>query len=185
MAIYDNDGTANFEIGKLFDNDSLSNQQIGKVYDFDGTASHLIYSYGNPDGPYEWTTPDFTGDSTYGTLTGTNTRGKWEAFNRSIPYNQCYCSLYPGQYVQLDFPVGETHDVYKWQLEIHYSYYPNLKIEALTADDNWVEIGRANPSTGSTGTYNGKFDLNKPIKGVRITQDGKYTYMKAMQLWGY
>ena len=47
MAIYDNDGTANFEIGKLFDNDSLSNHQIGKVYDFDGTANSLIYSAWN------------------------------------------------------------------------------------------------------------------------------------------
>lgn len=44
MAIYDNDGTANYEIGKLYDNDGTANHQIGAVYDFDGTANALIYT---------------------------------------------------------------------------------------------------------------------------------------------
>ena len=44
MAIYDNDGTANYEIGKLYDNDGTANHQIGAVYDFDGTANALIYN---------------------------------------------------------------------------------------------------------------------------------------------
>lgn len=44
MAIYDNDGTANYEIGKLYDNDGTANHQIGAVYDFDGTANFLIYT---------------------------------------------------------------------------------------------------------------------------------------------
>lgn len=44
MAIYDNDGTTNYIIGKLYDNDGTTNNQIGKVYDNDGTTNHLIYS---------------------------------------------------------------------------------------------------------------------------------------------
>lgn len=44
MAIYDNNGTTNSEIGKLFDNDGTSNHQIGKVYDNNGTTNSLIYS---------------------------------------------------------------------------------------------------------------------------------------------
>lgn len=44
MAIYDNDGTASYEIGKLYDNDGITDYQIGKVYDNDGTADSLIYT---------------------------------------------------------------------------------------------------------------------------------------------
>lgn len=44
MAIYDNDGTTRYEIGKLYDNDGTTNYQIGKVYDNDGTTNNLIYS---------------------------------------------------------------------------------------------------------------------------------------------
>lgn len=44
MPIYDNDGTASYEIGKLFDNDGTASYQIGKVYDNDGTTNSLIYS---------------------------------------------------------------------------------------------------------------------------------------------
>ena len=44
MAIFDNDGTSNHEIGKLYDNDGTSSHQIGKVYDNDGTNSYLVYS---------------------------------------------------------------------------------------------------------------------------------------------
>ena len=44
MAIYDNNGTTNYEIGKLYDNDGTTNHQISKVYDNDGTASSLIYN---------------------------------------------------------------------------------------------------------------------------------------------
>lgn len=52
MAIYDNDGTANYEIGKLYDNDGTANHQIGKVYDFDGTVNSLIYT-GTPEYLYK------------------------------------------------------------------------------------------------------------------------------------
>lgn len=52
MAIYDNDGTAKYEIGKLYDNDGTANHQIGKVYDFDGTANSLIYT-GTPEYLYK------------------------------------------------------------------------------------------------------------------------------------
>jgi len=44
MAIYDNDGTAFCEIGKVYDNDGTADAQIGKVYDNDGTADSLVYS---------------------------------------------------------------------------------------------------------------------------------------------
>ena len=43
MPIYDNDGTTNYEIGKLYDNDGTADHQIGKVYDNNGTANSLIY----------------------------------------------------------------------------------------------------------------------------------------------
>ena len=44
MAIYDNDGTIDYELGKVYDNDGTANYQIGKVYDNDGTVNSLIYS---------------------------------------------------------------------------------------------------------------------------------------------
>ena len=44
MPIYDNDGTANREIGKLYDHNGSANTQIGKVYDNNGSANSLIYS---------------------------------------------------------------------------------------------------------------------------------------------
>lgn len=43
MAIYDNNGTTNAEIGKLYDNDGTTDYQIGKVYDNNGTTDSLIY----------------------------------------------------------------------------------------------------------------------------------------------
>lgn len=61
MAVYDNNGTTNSEIGKLYDHDGTASHQIGKVYDFDGTTDSLIYSaeqylfnYGLVSG-YGWT----------------------------------------------------------------------------------------------------------------------------------
>lgn len=44
MAIYDNNGTTNAEIGKVYDNNGTTNSQIGKVYDNNGTANSLIYN---------------------------------------------------------------------------------------------------------------------------------------------
>lgn len=44
MPIYDFDGTAKAEVGKVYDNDGSVNHQIGKVYDHDGTAAAVIYS---------------------------------------------------------------------------------------------------------------------------------------------
>ena len=44
MAIYDNDGTIDYELGKVYDNDGTADYQIGKVYDNDGTADSLIYT---------------------------------------------------------------------------------------------------------------------------------------------
>lgn len=43
MAIYDDNGTAKTEIGKVYDNDGTTGYQIGKVYDSDGTTNSLIY----------------------------------------------------------------------------------------------------------------------------------------------
>lgn len=44
MAIYDNNGTTNYEIGTLYDNNGTTSYQIGKVYDNNGTTSSLIYN---------------------------------------------------------------------------------------------------------------------------------------------
>lgn len=43
MAIYDNDGTKNIEIGKLYDNNGSVDTQIDKVYDNNGSVNSLIY----------------------------------------------------------------------------------------------------------------------------------------------
>lgn len=43
MPIYDNNGSASYEIGSLFDNNGTTSSQIGKVYDNNGTSSALIY----------------------------------------------------------------------------------------------------------------------------------------------
>lgn len=48
MAIYDNDGTASREIGKLYDHNGSANTQIGKVYDHNGSANSLIYTSALP-----------------------------------------------------------------------------------------------------------------------------------------
>lgn len=44
MPIYDNDGTASTQIGKVYDNDGTASYQIGKIWDNDGTASTLVYT---------------------------------------------------------------------------------------------------------------------------------------------
>ena len=44
MAIYENDGTAIHELGRVLDHDGTANHRLAKVYDHDGTANHLIYS---------------------------------------------------------------------------------------------------------------------------------------------
>ena len=44
MAIWDNNGTTTYEIGKMWDNNGTTTYQIGKVYDYDGTTSSLIYT---------------------------------------------------------------------------------------------------------------------------------------------
>lgn len=44
MAIYDNDGTTSYQIGKVYDNDGTSSHQIGKLYDHDGTSNYLVYT---------------------------------------------------------------------------------------------------------------------------------------------
>ncbi|MEG2678282.1 MAG: hypothetical protein RR933_09180 [Oscillospiraceae bacterium] len=43
MAIYDFDGTASRELGKLYDNDGTTSRKIGKVFDSDGAANKVIY----------------------------------------------------------------------------------------------------------------------------------------------
>ena len=47
MAIYDNNGSTNAEIGKLYDNNGTTSSQIGKVYDNNGTTNSLIYTAWN------------------------------------------------------------------------------------------------------------------------------------------
>lgn len=44
MALYDNNGTASTQIGKVYDNNGTTNTQIGKIYDNNGTTSSLIYT---------------------------------------------------------------------------------------------------------------------------------------------
>lgn len=44
MPIYDWNGSASTEIGKVYDWDGSASHQIGAVYDFDGTANFLIYT---------------------------------------------------------------------------------------------------------------------------------------------
>lgn len=44
MPIYDYDGAASREIGKMYDYDGATNHEIGKAYDWDGTTNREIYS---------------------------------------------------------------------------------------------------------------------------------------------
>ena len=44
MAIYDNNGTSNAELGTVYDNNGTTSSQIGKVYDNNGTTDSLIYN---------------------------------------------------------------------------------------------------------------------------------------------
>ena len=43
MAIYDNNGSTNYEIGKLYDNNGSTSSQIHVVWDNNGTTNSLIY----------------------------------------------------------------------------------------------------------------------------------------------
>lgn len=43
MPIYDNNGTANSEIGIIYDNNGTANSTIGFIYDNNGTANSLVY----------------------------------------------------------------------------------------------------------------------------------------------
>lgn len=74
MAIYDKDGTADYEIGKLYDNDGTTYHQIGKVYDNDGAVNSLIYTSDTvivpnivdyPQSAYSYYTTDEGGTYTY------------------------------------------------------------------------------------------------------------------------
>ena len=44
MPMYDWNGTASSELGKVYDWDGTTSYQLGKGYDWDGTANNLIYS---------------------------------------------------------------------------------------------------------------------------------------------
>ena len=46
MAVYDYNGTAAAEIGKVYDNDGTAAVQIGEIYDSDGTAAMVLYTAG-------------------------------------------------------------------------------------------------------------------------------------------
>lgn len=85
MAIYDNDGTATREIGKLYDNDGTSNHQIGKAYDNNGSANSLIYSAEEVIiGSGAAYTSGWTGISGRAYL---NAGGSWGALSSSGLYN--------------------------------------------------------------------------------------------------
>lgn len=189
MAIYDYNGTISTEIGKLYDYDGTTNYQIGKVYDFDGTTNSLIYTFGDPAGPYEWTSPDMSGGNVYGALSSqgdyVKLRPLWQAFDRTGAYNAIYGVLYPNEWLRWDLPSGESHLIFKWQLEFCYNTASNILIEALGVSGKWHTVGRVNPATGATGFFSGTCDLGEEITAVRLTQQGSYLYYKALQFWGY
>lgn len=86
MAIYEGNGTTNYEIGKVYEGNGTTNNQIGKVYDNDGTTSHLIYS-AVPDYLYNAgdTCSDYTGGwakTTGGTIL-MHVSGSWDTYWRN------------------------------------------------------------------------------------------------------
>ena len=44
MAIYEGNGTTNYEIGKVYEGNGTTNNQIGKVYEGNGSVNSLIYT---------------------------------------------------------------------------------------------------------------------------------------------
>lgn len=88
MPIYDYDGTANNEIGRVYDNDGTANHQIGKVYDNDGTANSLIYSAdGNVFPDMAWT----GGGANDGTVTSSSLTVELPA-GQGYTNSKCYTS---------------------------------------------------------------------------------------------
>ena len=96
MPIYDNDGTTNYQIGKLYDNDGTTNYQIGKVYDNDGTTNYLIYNVemalGSLASGEKWDCRGYDTLSFDFSITGT--WGYWDAgggyiSGRSLTFNLC------------------------------------------------------------------------------------------------
>ena len=75
MPIYDNNGSASTQIGKLYDYNGSANTQIGKVYDNNGSASSLIYTSdivfigANSSYTSGWTTLSGLGGAYKGSLT--------------------------------------------------------------------------------------------------------------------
>lgn len=84
MPIYDNDGTAKVEVGKLYDNDGTANHQIGKAYDHDGTAASLVYSGDANFGKVEL-------PATYGASSGSTNSGALDMSGYSTLSGHAYC----------------------------------------------------------------------------------------------
>ena len=154
-----------------------------------GTENTLINVYADPAGPYEWTSPDMTGDNVYGAITTSSTNiGSHPLsmlFDRTLPYNTSYAVLRAGNWYQWTLPEGESRLIFKWQVEVCSGGTTDILMEALGVSGTWHTIG--NIKRGDAYGYkSGTCDLGEEITAIKFTkQDANNTYIRAMQFWGY
>lgn len=165
MAIYDNDGTANYEIGKLYDNDGTANHQIGKVYDRDGTANSLIYNAetvlydGGMVVPFE----DFgyvsNGTYVYTTRTdnGTNLFAKTQYNVGGDGFYEGYATWRTRQVIDLSQYGAIT---IKAKVSTLWSSYNGVKLEFFDANNNSVGGIDIQKDVTSTTDSEWTFDLS-------------------------
>lgn len=99
MPIYDNDGTTNYQIGKLYDNDGSTNYQIGKVYDNDGTTGYLIYTGEAILFPG---TSDYSGGWSTAGVTSSNADVSDTHLGANASYNATNGKVYSTQKISMD-----------------------------------------------------------------------------------
>ena len=74
MAIWDNNGTTTYEIGKMWDNNGTTTYQIDKVYDNNGTTNTLVFE----DDPYTYRERVFTKSTS-----GSDPYLTWQSMNKT------------------------------------------------------------------------------------------------------
>lgn len=156
MAIYDNNGTTSYEIGKLYDNNGTTSSQIGKVYDNNGTTNSLIYQ-----------SQVFVIDTSQSVTP--NTWGV-KAFNDN--YSEVSCSYSATGGVRLN--VHNNYGGATEQVQRDFAQFSKITIyvSALDIPNTWNKRTRFGINTSSSSDPLGGPGLSKYVD---ITSTGTYT----------
>ena len=111
MAIYDNDGTTNFEIVKVYDNDGTTNYPIAKIYDNDGTMNYLLYQN---ERVLDFTSVKKTTTGSGGSHSVTGGIGTLDVKNKAN-----YGNTYGTAEITFDDVVGYSTLIFDWSTEFY------------------------------------------------------------------